>query len=99
MEAITITCQEFIELLELQQENEPFNFSSNRWGKVWPTPGPGYTPENKREYVERGAYPKLDEIVSIVMRERYDAGRFYLTVYGVYLSKGRRQIAEFVFLD
>ena len=97
MITIIIIREQLDELLEMQQRNSPFNFSCNRRRRVWPTPGLGYTREEDRDYVKKGEYPLLDEIVEIVVATRYLGGRFYLTNEGAFLSDNDEQFVEFDF--
>ena len=85
-------------MLELQIGKKPFSFSCSTDKKVWPTPRHGLTQEEERTYLQ-GIYSELDQIVDIVAKERDEAGRFYLSVEGVFLSHDDRQIAGFRFVD
>lgn len=98
MQIMLISRERLLDLLELQQRNTPFNFSCNPKREVWPTPGRSYTYEKDRDYVQ-GVYPELDQIVDIVVRERYGAGRFYLSRDGAFFSHNHRQFAEFEIVD
>lgn len=96
MSQILITTQEDIhELIEVQQKNAPFNFSCNRWGKVWPTPGFGYTHPENRAYVD---FDLLNRIARIVLKKDYREKRSYLTSEGAFLSDSGEQIVEFKFI-
>lgn len=98
MQMIPISRKRFLELLELQIGMKPFSFSCSPDRKVWPTPGRGLTQDEDRTYLQ-GVYSELDQIVDIVARERDGAGRFYLSVEGVFLNHDDRQIAKFRFVD
>lgn len=98
MQMIPISRKRFLELLELQIGKKPFSYSCSRDRRVWPTPRRGPTQEEDRMYLQ-GVYSELDQIVEIVARERDEAGRFYLSVEGVFLSHDDRQIAGFRFVD
>ena len=71
------------ELMEIQQQNSPFNFSCNQWGRVWPTPGRGYTQLKDRAYVDLDL---LNKIVRTVLQRDYRGKRSYLTREGAFLS-------------
>jgi len=78
------TTQEDInELMEIQQQNSPFNFSCNQVGKVWPAPGLGYTQLEDRAYVD---FDLLNKIVRTVLQRDYRGKRSYLTREGAFLS-------------
>ena len=75
--------------------NWPVTLSCNKSGKVWACSTYGHTPHEDRDDLQ-GRLALLDEIVTDVLRERPNGGRFHVDDTGVILAANRRRITEFV---
>ena len=87
MRYIPISRDEFEEFRNLQVKNRwdwPASFSCNQKNEVWPWIGFGYSAEEDRIHLE-GKVRLLDQIVEIVLQERWLGGRFFICEKGVYL--------------
>ena len=100
MEIIHIDVEEFEEFRDVQirpRADWPATFSCNRWREVWPFSNYGRTPEGNK-IDPQGLFPRLDQIVGIVLNDRPSGGRFFINDYGVFVKPYDEdiQIAEFI---
>ena len=102
MQEIFVSPEEFEEFRDIQIQPRwdwPATFSCTMYKRVWPQNAWGYTDETRRVYLE-GQFPLLDQIVGIVLHERREGGRFFISDAGVFLKPEDDyiQIARFIFV-